>query len=153
VPPHSPRSAAPAATEPWQFDLLASAALLRARTLSAAELLESCLRRIETVNGGEPSFDGAPDAINAWVRLYPEHARDSARNVDRHAHRATSSPLAGIPTGLKDLFAVSGLPLTASSRVLEGNVPARDSVAWSRLKDLVGVARGNLTPGLPQNGA
>ncbi len=43
--------------------------------------------------------------------------------------------LCGIPLALKDLYAVAGLPLTASSRVLEGNVAAEDSVAWARLRD------------------
>ena len=41
--------------------------------------------------------------------------------------------LCGIPLGLKDLYAVAGLPLTASSRVLAGHVAAEDAVAWQRL--------------------
>src|SRR6185312_3039299 len=42
-------------------------------------------------------------------------------------------PLAGIPVGLKDLYAVAGKPLTASSRVLD-EVPARDCEVWERLR-------------------
>jgi aspartyl-tRNA(Asn)/glutamyl-tRNA(Gln) amidotransferase subunit A len=116
------------------WDLLETAARLRARELSAAELADVCLRRIEERNGGAPSFDGAPGAINAWVRLYPEPAAEQARAADDRLARGDAPLLCGIPLGLKDLYAVAGLPLTASSRVLEGNVPDTDSVAWARLR-------------------
>ncbi len=45
---------------------------------------------------------------------------------------ATRPPLCGIPIGLKDLYAVAGKPLTASSRVLD-EVPERDCDVWARL--------------------
>lgn len=123
-------------TDPADLGVLQAAALLRARRLSAAELLAACLRRIEERNGGEPTFDGAPDAINAWIRLYPDLAREQARAADeRLAREGEDAPLlCGIPIGVKDLIGVGGLPLTGSSRVLEGNVPAQDSVAWRRLR-------------------
>jgi aspartyl-tRNA(Asn)/glutamyl-tRNA(Gln) amidotransferase subunit A len=43
--------------------------------------------------------------------------------------------LCGIPLALKDLYGVAGLPLTASSAVLEGNIATQDAVAWARLRD------------------
>jgi aspartyl-tRNA(Asn)/glutamyl-tRNA(Gln) amidotransferase subunit A len=46
---------------------------------------------------------------------------------------AEPEALCGIPLALKDLFAVGGLPLTASSRVLDGNVADADGDAWRRL--------------------
>ncbi len=122
---------------PADLGLLDAAALLRARELSSVELTEACLRRIDEVNGGEPSFDGSPDAINAWVRLYPELAREHARLADeRLAREGEAAPLVcGIPLALKDLYGMKGLPLTASSRVLEGNVAEEDAVAWTRLRE------------------
>jgi aspartyl-tRNA(Asn)/glutamyl-tRNA(Gln) amidotransferase subunit A len=115
--------------------VLDAAALLRSRQLSAIELLGACLKRIEERNGGEPSFHGAPGAVNAWVRLYPDRAAVLARAADERLSReGEDAPLlCGIPLGLKDLYAVAGLPLTASSRVLEGEVAGTDSVAWQRL--------------------
>ena len=100
--------------------------MLRSRQLSSAELTDACLRRITERNGGEPTFDGAPDAINAWVGVYPNAARDHAHAADRRlALDGESAPaLCGIPLALKDLYGVAGLPLTASSRVLDGNVAA-----------------------------
>ncbi len=127
----------PSATDPADLGVLEAAQELRAGRLSSVELTEACLRRIEELGGGKPTFDGAPDRINAWVRLYPDLALDHAREADaRRAREGGDAPLlCGIPIALKDLYAVAGLPLTASSRVLEGNVASADSPAWSNLRD------------------
>jgi aspartyl-tRNA(Asn)/glutamyl-tRNA(Gln) amidotransferase subunit A len=124
------------ATDPANLGVLEAAALLRLRALSAVELLEACLARIAERNGGEPTFEGAADAINAWVRLYPDVARELARAADERlaADRESAPLLCGIPLALKDLFAVRGLPLTASSRVLDDSVADADSAAWRRLR-------------------
>ena len=120
-------------SHPADLGVLEAAASLRAGELSAVELTEACLQRIGERNGGEPSFHGAPGAINAWARLYPDEALAQAREAD--SRRGEDAPLLnGVPIALKDLYAVKGLPLTASSRVLEGNVAAEDSTAWERLK-------------------
>jgi aspartyl-tRNA(Asn)/glutamyl-tRNA(Gln) amidotransferase subunit A len=124
-----------AVSDPADLGVLEAAARLRARELSAAELLAACLRRIEERNGGPPSFDGAPGAVNAWVRVYPELAAEQARAADERLDRGDAPLLCGIPLGLKDLYAVEGLPLTASSRVLSDHVADEDSVAWARLRE------------------
>ena len=124
-------------SDPADLGVLEAHVALRARRLSAVELADACLRRIERRNGGPPSHDGAPDAINAWVRLYPERARDDARAADRRlASEGDATPLlCGIPIGVKDLYGVEGLGLTASSRVLSGNVANDDAPAWTRLRE------------------
>jgi aspartyl-tRNA(Asn)/glutamyl-tRNA(Gln) amidotransferase subunit A len=124
-----------AITDPADLGVLGAAALLRSRELSAVELLTACQRRILERNGGQPSFDGAPGAVNAWIRLYPEAALEQAGAADRRLTREGSAAplLCGIPLGLKDLFAVEGLPVTASSRVIADHVAARSSTAWRRL--------------------
>src|SRR6185437_3711849 len=128
---------APDMSEPADLGVLEAAGLLRAGALSALELADSCLARIENDNGGQPTFDGSPDAINAWARVYPDLARDQARAADeRLAREGEDAPLlCGIPVALKDLYGVAGLPLTASSRVLDGNTATVDSVPWERLRD------------------
>ena len=73
---------ATSATDPADLGLLEAAALLRSGALSAVELLESCQARIAARNGGPPTFHGAPGAINAWTRLYPELAAELARAAD-----------------------------------------------------------------------
>jgi aspartyl-tRNA(Asn)/glutamyl-tRNA(Gln) amidotransferase subunit A len=123
--------------DPADLGVVAAAAALHERRLSARELTEACLRAIEERNGGEPSFDGALSAVNAWVRLYPGLAREAAAAADeRLARDGIAAPLlCGIPIGLKDLYGVAGLPLTASSHVLEGNVATQDATVWARLRD------------------
>jgi aspartyl-tRNA(Asn)/glutamyl-tRNA(Gln) amidotransferase subunit A len=122
---------------PADLGVLQAAEQLRSGQLSALELTEACLQRIEERNGGPPSYDGASDAINAWVRLYPEIAGEQARAADeRRAREGVATPLlCGIPLAVKDLYGVTGLPLTASSRVLEGNVADSDALAYQRLRD------------------
>jgi aspartyl-tRNA(Asn)/glutamyl-tRNA(Gln) amidotransferase subunit A len=123
--------------DPADLGLLEAASLLRDRKLSALELADACLARIDALGDGEPTFEGAPDAINAWARLYPDLARERARAADERLEReGADAPLVcGIPLGLKDLYAIKGLPLTASSRVLDGNVASEDALAWKRLSD------------------
>src|SRR5580698_5072923 len=109
--------------DPADLGVLEAADLLRSGRLSSAELTDACLRRIDKRNGGPPTSDGAPDTINAWARLYPEVARENAALADRRrAAEGDATPLlCGIPVGVKDLYGVADLPLTGSSRVLEGN--------------------------------
>jgi aspartyl-tRNA(Asn)/glutamyl-tRNA(Gln) amidotransferase subunit A len=115
-----------------ELGVLEAAAALRARALSARELVESCLRAIEERDGTH-SFGGDPASINAWVRVYEEDALDAAARADERLARGDAPLLCGIPIGLKDLYAVAGKPLTASSGVLD-EVPARDCDVWARLE-------------------
>jgi aspartyl-tRNA(Asn)/glutamyl-tRNA(Gln) amidotransferase subunit A len=122
---------------PADLGVLESAALLQAGLLSSAELTAACQARVAARNGAI-SFDGSPDAINAWVRLYPDVAGQLAGAADARLaaarRRQGSAPLlTGVPLALKDLYAVKGLGLTASSRILEGNVAPGDSAVWRRL--------------------
>jgi aspartyl-tRNA(Asn)/glutamyl-tRNA(Gln) amidotransferase subunit A len=122
---------------PTDLGVLQAAEQLRDGQLSALELTEACLQRIEECNGGPPTHDGAPEAINAWARLYPEIALEQARAADeRRARDGAAVPLlCGIPLAVKDLYGIAGLPLTASSRVLDGNVADRDAIAYTRVRD------------------
>lgn len=126
-----------AVTDPADLDLLDAVALLRAGSLSARELLAACRRRISERNGGDPTFDGAPQAVNAFVRFYGEAADAQARAADeRRARDGSHAPaLCGVPIALKDVFAVDGAPLTASSRVMAGYVADASALAWRRLRD------------------
>lgn len=125
-------------TDPASMSAVEAAALLRAGRLHPRELLDSCLARTR-------AFDGD---IGSWVRLYPEFAYEAADAAGARLARARRddtdlSPLCGLPVGLKDIFAVSGLPLTASSRVLEGNIAAGHSGVWRRLEQAGAVLVGH----------
>ena len=122
-------------TDPADLGLMEAVAALREGALSARELLAACRRRIAERNGGEPTFDGSPHAVNAFARLYDDVADAQALAADERRTRGRAPTLCGVPLALKDLFAVEGLPLTASSRVIADHVADRDAVAWKRLRD------------------
>ncbi len=67
---------------------------LRAREISAAELVDAVLRRIER---DEPK-------LSAWVEIAGDAAIAAARTAD------VELPLGGIPFGVKDVIDVRGLP-------------------------------------------
>jgi aspartyl-tRNA(Asn)/glutamyl-tRNA(Gln) amidotransferase subunit A len=108
-----------------------AADLLAKRSLSAREFTEACLARIRDRDGVH-SHDGDPGSINAWIRVYEEDALRAADQADERRARGDAPVLCGIPIGLKDLYAVAGKRITASSRVLD-DVPLRDCDAWARL--------------------
>lgn len=124
---------------PADLAVVEAAALLQARMLSSAELVAACQGRIVERNG-PISMDGAPDAINAWIRLHPDLAEAGAKAADlrlsaRAVRRRGRAPLlCGVPLALKDLYAVAGKGLQASSRVLDGNVAGEDCTVWTRLR-------------------
>jgi aspartyl-tRNA(Asn)/glutamyl-tRNA(Gln) amidotransferase subunit A len=118
-------------TDPADLGILESAEALASRRLSSRELVDACLARIAERDGTR-TFDGAPDSVNAWVRVYDEHARDAAERADARLAVGDAPTLCGIPIGLKDLYAVAGMPLTASSRALDEE-PLRDCDVWARL--------------------
>ena len=118
-------------SDPADLGVLESAEALASRRLSSRELVDACLARIAERDGTR-TFDGAPDSVNAWVRVYDEQARDAAERADARLAVGDAPTLCGIPIGLKDLYAVAGMPLTASSRALDEE-PLRDCDVWARL--------------------
>ncbi len=76
----------------------------------------------------------AQQALNAFIVATPEKALQAADAVD--AARARGEPLgkmAGVPIGMKDLFATQGVQTTAASHILEGFVPEYDSTVSANL--------------------
>ncbi|HJX49709.1 MAG TPA: amidase family protein, partial [Gaiellaceae bacterium] len=129
-------------TDPADLGVVEAGALLHEQALSARELATACLARIRERDGTH-SHEGDPASINAWVRVYEEDALEAADRADARLARGESSPLCGVPIGLKDLYAVAGKPLTASSRLLD-KTPARSCAVWSRLCEAGMVLLGHL---------
>ena len=129
------------ATDPADLGVTETVSLLRDGSLSSLELVEACLRRIAERDGTH-SHEGDPASINAWVRVYEDDAIEAAKAADG-LRGDDRPPLCGVPAGLKDLYAVAGKPVTASSRVLD-EVAERDSDVWARLKAAGMVLLGHL---------
>ncbi len=122
--------------------VLESIVLLARREASSRELVEACLDRIRE-RDGEQSHDGDPGSVNAWVRVYRDDALAAADSADARLAAGDAPELCGVPVGLKDLYAVAGKPLTASSRLLD-EVPERSCPAWLRLEAAGMVLLGHL---------
>jgi amidase len=101
------------------------AALVRAREVSARELMDAHLDRIERLN---PS-------LNAIVTLDAEGARAAADAADaRLAAGDEVGPLHGLPVAHKDTHATGGMRTTWGSPLHADTVPERDELVVARLK-------------------
>ncbi len=83
------------------------------------------------------AFNGAVEsasALNAFIVATPEKALEAADAVDaaRAAGKALG-PMAGVPIGMKDLFATDGVQTTAASHILEGFTPRYESTVSAKL--------------------
>jgi amidase len=93
------------------------ARLVAAGELSAVELVETYLRRIELLDG----------PLHAYVTVCADEALAEAR-VPR------PGPLGGVPIPIKDLTVTAGIRTTFSSRAFADNVPTFDAVVVQKLK-------------------
>jgi amidase len=101
------------------------AALVRTREISARELLEAHLARIEQHNPG----------VNAVVTLDVDGARAAADAADAAlAAGEEVGPLHGLPVAHKDTHATGGMRTTWGSPLHADTVPLRDELVVARLK-------------------
>lgn len=76
----------------------------------------------------------AAGELNAFIVTTPDQALAAAEKVD--ADRAAGKQLgamAGVPIGMKDLFATKGVQTTAASHILEGFTPEYESTVSQNL--------------------
>ena len=97
------------------------AELIHSGELSAREVVEASLRRIDAL---EPQ-------INAFTHVAHESALAAADDVGPGDPR----PFAGVPMAIKDNRPVAGMPLTMGSNLFADVVPQHDSFSVRRLRD------------------
>jgi len=125
--------------------------LLRKRAVSAMEILDSALARVEAVDGRpgtlEPGEISAEDKsrVHAFITHTAERARAQAAEVDRKlAAGEEPGPLAGIPFTVKDIFCVKGTPSTAASRILANFKAPYTATAVERMEAAGGLMLGKV---------
>ena len=95
-----------------------------AGTFSAREVAEAFNANVAAAQG----------ALNAFIVATPEKALEAADAVDAaRAKGEALGKLAGVPIGMKDLFATKGVQTTAASHILEGFVPEYESTVSANL--------------------
>lgn len=107
-------------------------AALRARQVSAVELLELHISRIE-------QFDGD---INAVVIRDFDRARDAARLADERRAKGEDGALLGLPMTVKESFHVDGLPVSVGDTQFAGWKPDGNGLVVQRLIDAGAVILG-----------
>jgi amidase len=116
-------------TGPEETTIEAVHAAYRSGELSARELVETYLSRIEQIDRDGPH-------LNAIVNLNPD-AVPVAEELDRQ-FEATGEfvgPLHGIPIAVKDQVMTAQMPTTFGSIANEGYQPTRDGTAITKLRD------------------
>ncbi|WP_246654747.1 amidase [Nonomuraea guangzhouensis] len=108
-------------TAPHYLTATEMAHLVKTRQVSAVELLQAHLDRIEQVN----------PQVNAIVTLVAEQALKAAEAAD--AGEATG-PLHGVPVAHKDLVDTKGIRTTYGSPLYADHVPDKDDVIVERLR-------------------
>ena len=97
------------------------AALVRSGELSARELVETSLRRIDEL---QPK-------VNAFTHVAHDSALETAETISPNDPR----PFAGVPIAIKDNRSVAGMPLTMCSDLFGNLTPPHDSYLVRRIRD------------------
>lgn len=105
---------------------------LRKKEYSSAELTKDYLARIEAVDG----------KIGAFITLTAETALEKAKAFDEG--KSASSPLAGIPCGIKDNMCTKGIKTTCASKMLGEYIPPYSAHAVEMLEKSGAVILGKM---------
>lgn len=96
---------------------------LKKGEFKATELTDAYLHTIEAAN----------PAINAYVAITADHARDMAKASDERIAHNKMGALEGIPLGVKDLYATYNIHTQACSHILDKFKPKYESTVTSNL--------------------
>ena len=99
-------------------------AALAAREVSAVELADAAIARIERLDG----------PINAVVVRDFDRAREAAKAADQALARGDRAPLLGVPMTVKEAHNVAGLPTTWGAPMFKDWIAPADSIGVARLK-------------------
>lgn len=127
-------SAAPVA--PLALALSEISELLKARQISATELISATLQRINLV---EPK-------VKSFVVCWPDEAQAEAANADREIARGEwRGALHGVPVAVKDIFDVAGRPTHAGTLARQDHVATETATVVAKLRAAGAVIVGKTT--------
>ena len=110
-----------------------ASSLIRDGELSATELTEAHLRRIDAVDA----------RVCAYITVTAEQALDAAYRADREIKAGHyRGPLHGIPIAHKDIVCTRGVRTTAHSLLLKDWIPDEDATVFLRLREAGAISLG-----------
>jgi aspartyl-tRNA(Asn)/glutamyl-tRNA(Gln) amidotransferase subunit A len=114
-------------TEPiWKMTAVAISSAVRSGEISAVEVTEAILDRIEAVD----------PQLNAFCISMADSARATALSIDEQVSRGEDpGRLAGVPISIKDNLYIEGERTTFGSKWFEDNVTSEDTPLVARLKE------------------
>jgi amidase len=104
-----------------ELSVTEAAALMASGKLTAVQLAEDCLARVEQ----------REQDVQAWAYIDPKQVLAQARASDREPRR---SPLHGIPVGVKDIIDTHDMPTGHGSPIYAGNRPPADAACVAMLR-------------------
>ncbi|MGJ0508688.1 MAG: amidase [Methylocystis sp.] len=123
--PLAPACAEKISGSQWEYaSARALADALRRRDMSAVELIDLTIKRIEALD----------PAINAVVVRDFDRARAAAKAADAALSRGETGALLGVPVTVKESFNIAGLPTCWGDPHFRHFTPVEDAVAAARLK-------------------
>jgi aspartyl-tRNA(Asn)/glutamyl-tRNA(Gln) amidotransferase subunit A len=121
------------ATDVLSLNITELARRLKQRELSVVEIVEDCISRINEMNA----------TLNAFVTVSADQARHAAKIADDEIRMGKyRGQLHGIPVGIKDMVNTSGIRTTYGSSIFRSNIPEKDAVAVSCLKEAGAIVLG-----------
>jgi aspartyl-tRNA(Asn)/glutamyl-tRNA(Gln) amidotransferase subunit A len=110
--------------QPYELTIAGAQRAMEGGVLTAVDLAESCLTRIEELDGD----------LNAFITVDRDGALRQAREADTRRRDGNGGALCGIPLAVKDLICTRGLVTTCGSKMLEHFVPPFDATVVARLR-------------------
>ncbi|HEY3862831.1 MAG TPA: Asp-tRNA(Asn)/Glu-tRNA(Gln) amidotransferase subunit GatA [Verrucomicrobiae bacterium] len=120
-----------------QLTISQLAPMLARREVSAREILDACLARIQKVD----------DRIHAFISYDAADARSQADAADKALAAGAAlaeKPLLGIPIAIKDVIAVRDQPLNCGSKILGSYISPYSATVVEKLKAAGAVVFGRL---------
>ena len=116
-------------SELHRLSLVEAAKGIASGTFTSLELVTACLERIHA----------REEQVGAWAWLDPDQAQALARACDE---RPATTPLHGVPIGIKDIINTADMPTCYGSQIYNGHYPDKDAECIRLLRQAGAVIMG-----------
>jgi aspartyl-tRNA(Asn)/glutamyl-tRNA(Gln) amidotransferase subunit A len=114
-----------ASSEICQMDTATLSRRIAAKDLSPVEVVDAVLERLHRLD----------PTLHMFTTVVPDQAREYAKRIEGElAAGREVGPLAGVPTGVKDLIYTKGIRTASGSHAYADFVPDEDDVVVERIR-------------------